>query len=384
MNDNQRYLRLSGIIALVLPGVILGADATASAMPKAEDNLNINLILEIIAVVMLLPLFLTTKTFLFSINSYFKKKAELIETAKKTGTFFLFMCIALSGFSQTIPVAQSPDGPAPESMTWLLACIVVIEALLVIFFSWQTFRLLKMPVELASAPVPLTAPVRKKSKLRLYWERVNNFKNPGDEDEIDTGHNYDGIRELDNVTPPWFTTAFMLSIVFAVVYLWRYHVSKTAPLQLEEYAIEMAEAEAEKTKLLASQANNVDENTVTLLSGADIQKGQAIFIQKCAPCHGDNGGSKPGGVGPNLTDKYWLHGGSLKDVFKSIKYGWTDKGMIAWNEQLSPVQIAQVASFIQSINGSNPSGAKEPQGDVFTESVSDTSTVTLKDSALKQ
>ncbi|MES2618871.1 MAG: cbb3-type cytochrome c oxidase N-terminal domain-containing protein [Bacteroidota bacterium] len=382
MNNNQRYLRLSGIIALILPGVILGADAAVA--PQSEDNLNINLMLEIIAVVMLIPLFLTTKTFLLSINNYSKKKQELIESTKKTCLLILLMGFVFSGYSQVVPVVQNPDGPAPESMTWLLASIVVVEALLVIFFSWQTFRLLKMPVEIATAPLPLITPVRKKSKFIAYWEKVNNFKNPGDEDEIDTGHNYDGIRELDNVTPPWFTTAFMLSIIFAVVYLWRYHVSKSAPLQLEEYAIEMAEADAEKTKLLASQANNVDENTVTMLSGPDIQKGQALFTQKCAPCHGDNGGSKPGGVGPNLTDKYWLHGGSLKDVFKSIKYGWTDKGMIAWNEQLSPIQIAQVASFIQSINGSNPSGSKEPQGDLFTETVTDSSAVIIKDSALKQ
>lgn len=362
-------------VVMLMPGLIMGAEAAVPA--KQESSLDIHLILEIMAIVMLLPLFLTTKTFILSITDFNKKRQEALNKVKNSSLLIFFSLIAFSGFAQTSE-ATAPKGVLPaESITWILASVVVLEALLVIFFSWQTYRLLKMPL----IPVARKAEIKvyKKSKLRLYWEKVNNFNPEAGEESLDTGHSYDGIRELDNITPPWFTTAFMLSIVFAVVYLWRYHISESAPLQIEEFNTEMAEAEAEKARYLATQANNVDENTVSLLEGADIAKGQAIFAQKCAACHGSSGGSMPGGVGPNLTDAYWLHGGSLKEVFKSIKYGWPEKGMIAWQEQLSPVQIAQIASYIHSIQGSNPAGAKEAQGDLYTPVKDSTQTVT-KDS----
>jgi cytochrome c oxidase cbb3-type subunit 3 len=187
-----------------------------------------------------------------------------------------------------------------------------------------------------------------------------------EEAKIDTGHSYDGIRELDNVTPPWFTTAFLLTIVFGLVYLYRYHVAHSAPLQVEEFKTEMAVAEADKVKFLATQSNNVDESNVKELGAADIAEGKKIFTEKCVACHQAHGGSMPGGVGPNLTDDYWLHGGSIVDVFKTIKYGWPEKGMISWKDQMTPNQMAQTASFVLSLKGTNPPNAKEPQGELYT------------------
>ena len=73
-------------------------------------------------------------------------------------------------------------------------------------------------------------------------------------------------------------------------------------------------------------------------------------------------------VGPNLTDSYWIHGGSIKDIFKTIKYGWPEKGMKSWQEDYSPVQIAQLASYVKSLTGTKPAKAKEPQGDLFSDS----------------
>ncbi len=74
-----------------------------------------------------------------------------------------------------------------------------------------------------------------------------------------------------------------------------------------------------------------------------------------------------GGVGPNLTDKYWLHGGSIQDVFKTIKYGWPDKGMKSWKDDYSPAQIAQIASYVKSLGGTNPPNPKAPQGTLVNE-----------------
>ena len=124
----------------------------------------------------------------------------------------------------------------------------------------------------------------------------------------------------------------------------------------------MKEAEVEKAAYLKKSANNVDENTVKFSSDpAILESGKKIFLTSCAACHGTEG---QGTVGPNLTDEYWLHGGSVSSVFKSIKYGWPEKGMKSWKDDFSPVQISQLTSFIQSLQGSKPANSKEPQGTI--------------------
>lgn len=86
-----------------------------------------------------------------------------------------------------------------------------------------------------------------------WWDRINAFKSIDSEGDIDTGHNYDGIRELDNITPPWFTAAFLGTILFAAVYLYRYHIAQSAPLQLKEYQNAMKIAEQEQALYLSEK-----------------------------------------------------------------------------------------------------------------------------------
>lgn len=178
-------------------------------------------------------------------------------------------------------------------------------------------------------------------------------------------HDYDGIKELDNDLPPWWKYGFYLTIVVGAVYLFNFHVAKTGDLQEIEYKKDVEQAEAAKAAYMASAANNVDETSVKLLTDpADIAAGKNIFEGTCATCHLKLG---EGSVGPNLTDDYWLHGGSIQDIFKTIKYGYPDKGMKSWKDDYSPLQIAQLASFIKSIRGTNPPNAKAPQGELYTE-----------------
>ncbi len=196
-----------------------------------------------------------------------------------------------------------------------------------------------------------------------FWDRFNNLKPMAQEEALLLDHDYDGIKELDNHLPPWWLGMFYGGIIFGVVYLLNYHVWHWSPLSGEEYEIAMAEAEEMKAANKDLAVDEIDENTVTFLTDAsDIERGKIIYAGNCAVCHGQAG---EGGVGPNLTDEFWLHGGSSSSIFKTIKYGVTEKGMIAWEGTLKPTDIQQVSSYINSLLGSNPPNAKAPQGEKY-------------------
>lgn len=183
------------------------------------------------------------------------------------------------------------------------------------------------------------------------------------ERDIQLDHDYDGIKELDNRLPPWWLAMFYISIAFSVVYLGYYHVWDIGKLQIAQYEQEMEDAEKAVAAFVSRQGDQVNENNVTVLSAeAELAAGKEIFIGKCAVCHGQLG---EGGVGPNLTDNYWLHGGSINDVFSTVKYGVVEKGMIPWKDQLRAKEIQEVSSYILTLQGTNPPNAKEPQGDLF-------------------
>lgn len=187
------------------------------------------------------------------------------------------------------------------------------------------------------------------------------------EKEIMSDHVYDGIQELDNDLPPWWKYGFVLTVIWGFFYLVYYHVTDSGALSIQEYKNEIAEADAAAKARMLNNANNVSAETVVLLSDADaISQGQGIFSQNCIACHGQKG---EGGVGPNLTDDYWIHGGGIKNVFTTVQNGVPAKGMISWKSQLSPKQIQQVSSFIISLKGTKPENGKAPQGDLWTEQV---------------
>ncbi len=197
-------------------------------------------------------------------------------------------------------------------------------------------------------------------KLTL-WQKLLSLKPLSQEKELLIMHDYDEIQELDNPIPAWFNWLFYGSVVFAVVYMLNYHVFNLGKLQDEEYAIEMKQAEVAKEAYLAKSGNAIDENSVKIdKSAAVLDAGKAVYAQNCVACHGQNA---EGVVGPNLTDDYWLHGGKIGSVFKTIKYGVPEKGMIAWEKQLSPKQISDVSNYIESLKGTNPANPKAAQGD---------------------
>ncbi|NOZ47064.1 MAG: c-type cytochrome [Chlorobi bacterium] len=175
-------------------------------------------------------------------------------------------------------------------------------------------------------------------------------------DRFIANHEYDGIRELDNDLPGWWKWLFYISIIFAVVYIVRYHILKTGDLQEAEYSKEMAVA---KEKMPAQS----DESALARLEDeTNLIAGKAIFDKNCVVCHLSKG---EGLVGPNLTDEYWIHGGSFKNIYATIRDGVPVKGMISWKSQLKPEEIQQVSSYIMSLQGTNPPNAKAPQGEKY-------------------
>jgi cytochrome c oxidase cbb3-type subunit 3 len=197
------------------------------------------------------------------------------------------------------------------------------------------------------------------------------------EADILLDHDYDGIKELDNALPPWWKYGFYITILVAVFYLLKYEVWQTGPNPTQEYTTEMNDAKAQVEAYLAAAKENVDEQSVTLLDAAGIDAGKQLFAKTCIACHMSKG---EGGVGPNLTDAYWLHGGGIRDIFKTIKYGYPDKGMQSWQATYSPVQMQQLASYVKSLKGTNPPNAKAPQGELYKEVVDSVSNIIKTDS----
>lgn len=197
-----------------------------------------------------------------------------------------------------------------------------------------------------------------------YWVKAWNYfmglKPIEQEKDLVIDHEYDGIQELNNPIPVWFNALFYSTCVFAVGYLLVYQVFGIGLNQDQEYEREMAKAEEAKKEFLAQSANSFDENTIEVdASGTLAANGKAIFATNCVACHGGNG---EGGIGPNLADRFWIHGGEIKDIFKTVKYGVPDKGMVPWEQTLTPAQIAEVSNFILTLRDTKPANPKGAEG----------------------
>lgn len=198
-------------------------------------------------------------------------------------------------------------------------------------------------------------------------EKQNDNKQPEVEiDEVTNvkligGHEFDGIRELENPLPPWLKYLFYATIVFSAAYLILLFVFKDdSIIQDLEYQKEMAEARGE----LEKEAPEEGEEAVAVVRTEEdiLASGQKTFTKICAVCHGKFG---EGLVGPNFTDEYWIHGGSREDNYKVIINGIIEKGMISYKNQLSETQIQDVITYIHSLKGTNPPNQKAPEGEKY-------------------
>jgi cytochrome c oxidase cbb3-type subunit 3 len=181
-----------------------------------------------------------------------------------------------------------------------------------------------------------------------------------DKEKLIKDHDYDGIRELNNPLPGWWLMTFYISIIFAVIYF-AYYEFFGGPTLNQELAKQMSSIKAAQEKSEEAGELKSQKDYLALVSNPEaIAKGKAEFLAKCMPCHGDKA---QGIIGPNLTDDYWIHGdGSIPAILKVMNSGVADKGMPSWKGVIPPNLQADVAAYVYSIHGSNPPGAKPPQG----------------------
>ena len=370
---SKKFLRALGVLAALVTTIPAWA-----AGPPAENPLSnpFAILLISIMIILLIAIGILANILIGAGDIALLKWKKKNQGSKKTAIthaaaiFFGFMLLNISAIAQDSVAATQASatigGLAPSAF-YIMISIIFLELLVILVLLINIRMLLKSEKEsLVVGETAVEAQPVVASKPRLsWWSRFNKFRTLEQEADLDLGHNYDGIRELDNRLPPWWIYGFYITIVFAAIYLWRYHVSHTAPLSKEEYEIAVQQADQKVQDYLKQKGETVDENSVTMLGSADVAEGKKMFQISCIACHNEGGG---GNVGPNLTDDYWLHGGDIKSVFKTIKYG--INAMPTWQNTYNNKQIAQLSSFIKSLHGTNPPNAKAPQGELYKEDAS--------------
>lgn len=214
--------------------------------------------------------------------------------------------------------------------------------------------------------------LKEKQWYKNLVAKLTNNHDKASQEQLLLDHDYDGIKELDNNLPPWWVYLFYLCIVFGVVYMLRYEVFG-ADNQEMELKKEVAQAKIEIAEYMKTAPDLMDEKSVTLLTDpADLAIGKEIFSTNCAACHRADAG---GQIGPNLTDDRWILGGGIKNIFHTLVNGGRDgKGMISWKGTLKPKEMQKVASYILSLQGSNPPDAKAAEGEVWVDEKAETTT----------
>ena len=284
--------------------------------------------------------------------------------------------VSVATFAQTTTTATGADGGA-QSFFYdkMFGSILVIAATVIILAALATmYRLLNAMIKVQQLQVYQEKGMEafleqvKQSKESLWTRLMKRWTKavPVErEQDVLFDHEYDGIRELDNSLPPWWVALFYVTSAFAAIYMSYYHFVGAGIGSKEQYEQEIKSADEAVAAFRAQQADPINEENVTALTDeADLSAGSTIFQTNCVACHGAAG---EGGVGPNLTDQYWINGGGIKNVFKTIVYGVPEKGMISWKAQLRASEIQKVASFILTLQGTKPANGKEPQGELYQE-----------------
>jgi cytochrome c oxidase cbb3-type subunit III len=342
--------------------IVLAQNAPATAQTQVSGNNQLEIILVSLMALLVFVIWLLGRV-LFVLGK------QLIEKNKTSKLLPMVIIISLLFVSQSLWAqdASTADsvkvvanyGGLSVSTFYLLISILIVEMIIIAFLS---ILIRRFSAEL----LPQKAILIKERKPSLWWSRLNKKLTRAipleKEADIMLDHNYDGIRELDNALPPWWKYGFYITIGVAIIYFFNFQVLGYGKNPTQEYNDEMARARIEKEIYEANNKDKIDENNVPMADASGLAQAKEIFTTKCFACHGKLG---EGGAGPNLTDDYWLHKGSLNDIYHTIKNGYPEKGMQSWASVYSPKELSYLASYVKTLHGTKPPNPKAPQGDLY-------------------
>lgn len=365
MTANTRLRGLATIIA-TLPAISLFAQNAPAPMGTPAFEVSSPLIYALMALAVMQAIFIISLAGIMRTlggpGGWIKKLVD-----KRGGRALLLLPLALLSLPAS---AQAYAGGNTELSNYQLFWVLVLVNLFLFIVLMVQLRLVRSLTKVVSGAVeaPVAAHIEGPSWLDKLLKKLTRQVTIEEEKDIELHHDYDGIRELDNVLPPWWLWLFYGTVIWGVVYVVNVHVIQIWPDSVGEYEREMVQAKADVDAYLATLTTTVDENTVTMTDDAGtLASGQEMFTTFCTACHGADAAGSENSVGPNLTDAYWLHGGGIKNVFKTIKYGVPEKGMISWKTQLQPAEIRAIACYIMSMEGKGSATQKAPQGEAWKE-----------------
>ena len=365
------------ILLLLFTVNAFGAETTVKANDSVFSN-PLFIAMASLSAVLLLVIFILTSVLKTAIKT---KIRDLKLTGKATAmALLLLMGNSNAIFAQSAPVTNIYESTPISGMHplgfYTLFIVLLLELFVILWLCLLIMRIIVKQEQSEASKAGET--VKKETWMKTFVARKVFGVAPVESDkDVLLDHDYDGIKELDNNLPPWWKYGFYLTIITSIVYLSSYHVTHSSKSSQEEYEAEIAQAEASVNAYRAKMAMNVDETNAQFLTDADkIASGKAQFVKNCVVCHGPEG---QGLVGPNLTDKHWFYGNKAGDLFKIVKNG-TNKGMKAWKDELSPVDIQNVISFIHTLQGTHPANPKAAEGNLYEDEQSSTSTKPSVDS----
>jgi len=369
--QHQLMKKIMASVFLLLPAFTVLAKGGGTA-PETVSSTNWLAILLVFVAVILLVVIWGLGQVLLTLNKQLLQKRKGNYTGPLAILILTFMSLSDTAQAQTADAAAAVSPLAPnygglsQLEFYAIATVIGLEIVVILFLAFMVRRSYR---ELTGSSDIALATSVKESRFSVLWSKLdkNVFTRAvpvEQEADVLLDHDYDGIKELDNALPPWWKWGFYFTIIVAVIYIFNYHVFGTGKNPEQEYAAEMAEGKRLEEQYKARTKNLVDENNITLADADGIAAGKALYTTSCVACHMADGG---GGIGPNLTDEYWIHGGGLNDIYKTLKIGYPDKGMQSWESLYSPAQLRNLTSFVRSLKGTKPATPKAPQGDIFSE-----------------
>jgi|APGre2960657404_1045060.scaffolds.fasta_scaffold08980_3 cytochrome c oxidase cbb3-type subunit 3 len=357
---NKAVLTLLSLLTVSALAAQTNAPAAAQPAPSGNNQLATLLIIMIIVLAFVI----------WGMGQVLTALGRQVLEKNRKGSVILpaVMFLGLSLLSQVVfaqdaaAVKPIPNyGGLSETTFYLFLTVLVTEVIVILFLA---FLIRRMYTELL--PDKLSKP-KQSAKLGAWWEGLDKkifTKAVPVEKEADVllDHDYDGIKELDNALPPWWKYGFYITIGVAFIYLLNFHVFGIGLNPTQEYDAEMERARIKKEIYEANNKDRIDENNVPMAASDGLQAGKKLYEANCVACHLADGG---GSVGPNLTDNYWLHKGSLNDIYNTIKVGYPDKGMQSWSSQFTPKEISYLASYIKTLTGTKPAAPKAAQGEFY-------------------